>query len=373
MQLKYLEVSNFRNLKSQKLFFDTRHNFLFGDNAQGKTNIIEVIYILCLAKSFRVRDDAELIPFGEESYSIDGLFCGDYGIEQRVGVSYSVEQGKRIHVDGKRVNQFSQLVGQFPVVVLSSDDFSITNGPPSQRRRFFNILFSQSSTRYLEDLKEYEKILRQRNVVLLKIANGSKSAVDLLDVWDQQLVAKGSALMKFRKKTVAELNEQLPGFYQTISRTEEKLEIDYQPNIKCGSENEIQDSFFRTLKSLSWKERKRGTSLAGPHRDEYAFKISEREVRKFGSRGEHKSTLVSLKAAEAEFLKKKTGTNPILLLDDLYSELDKSRGDNVLNLFSNENQIFVTGTSFDYEAVKTLTKKESEKIFQVKAGLVVNA
>ena len=372
MQLKYLEVSSFRNLKSQKLFFDTKHNFFFGDNAQGKTNIIEVIYILCLAKSFRVRDDAELIPFGEESYSIDGLFCGDYGIEQRVGVNFSVELGKRIHVDGKRVNQFSQLVGQFPIVVLSSDDFSITNGPPSQRRRFFNILFSQSSSRYLQDLKEYEKILRQRNSVLLKIANGAKSAVDLLDVWDQQLVTRGTDLMKFRQKMVTELNGQLPHFYRMISHTDEKLEIAYLPDIKYN-EDKTEETFFRTLKSISWKEKKRGTSLAGPHRDEYVFKVSDKEVRKFGSRGEHKSTLVSLKAAEAEFLKKKTGTNPILLLDDLYSELDKSRGDNVLNLFSEDSQIFVTGTSFDYEAVKTLTKKESEKLFHVKSGLVVNA
>jgi DNA replication and repair protein RecF len=371
MNVKSLEILNFRNLLNQNLVFNLNHNFFFGDNAQGKTNILEAIYILCLAKSFRVREDVELIPFGKEAFSIDGRFLGEFGIERHVGVSYSLKQGKRIHVDGKKINKFSQLVGQFPIVVLSSDDFSITTGPPSQRRRFFNILFSQSSLRYLEDLKEYEKILKQRNSILQKAASGKSAPKELLDVWNTQLVSKGCSLINFRAKMVAELEKNLNKNYHKISQTDDTLLVQYLSNIKYNKESELEENFNKALRSFSWKEKKRGTTLCGPHRDEYFITIGGRDLRKYGSRGEHKSTLVSLKASEAEFLKNKTNTNPILLLDDLYSELDKDRGDNVLSLFSDEYQTFITGTSFDYEAVQSFKNNDHLKtVFFVNNGQV---
>lgn len=371
MILTSLEILNFRNLIKQKLVFNSYHNFFFGDNAQGKTNILEAIYILCLAKSFRVREDAELIPFGEEAFSIDGKFLGEFGIEHHVGVYYC-KSGKRIHVDGKKVNQFSQLVGQFPIVVLSSDDASITTGPPSQRRRFFNILFSQSSPRYLEDLKAYEKILKQRNSILQDVARGKSVSKELLDVWNEQLVSKGCAIINFRAKMIAELN--LSNYYKKISKSNDTLLIQYFPNVKYNKESDLEDKFLKALSSNFWREKKRGTTLCGPHRDEYFITVGGRDLRKFGSRGEHKSTLVSLKASEAEFLKTKTEINPILLLDDLYSELDKGRGDNVLSLFSDEYQTFITGTSFDYEAVQTFENSHQLKsVFVVKNGQVSTA
>lgn len=370
MYLKHLEIIRIRNLHQQQLELDAKHNFFFGDNAQGKTNLLEAVYILCLAKSFRVREDVEMIPFGEEAFAVDGRFLGEFGIERQVGVSYSVEEGKRIHLDGKKVNQISRLVGQFPVVVLSSDDYSITTGPPSQRRRFFNLLFSQSSLRYLEDLKDYEKILKQRNTILSEIASGKSVAAGMLDVWNDQLIEKGSALMLYRSRMVQELNISLSKNYQTISHTDDQLVVHYKPDVNFINEADLKETFARSLRSVAWKEKRRGISLAGPHRDEYLFAVGGRELRKYGSRGEHKSTLVSLKASEAAFLRKKTETNPILLLDDLYSELDKERSENVLSLFSDEYQVLITGTSFDFEAARTFENQKAQRVFFVKEGRV---
>ncbi|NOY57472.1 MAG: DNA replication/repair protein RecF [Calditrichaeota bacterium] len=374
MTLTHLEIISFRNIEQVRLDFTKTRNLFFGDNAQGKTNVIEAIYILCLAKSFRAREDSDLVPFDKKEFTIIGKFVDAHGIKRRVVVFYSVDQGKKISLDGKRVAQFSKLIGQFPVVVLSSDDFEITGGPPSQRRRFFNIFFSQSSQRYLQDLKEYERALKQRNNILSSMALGKTISPGILDIWSEQLISKGEALIKFRAKVIDEIRPHLSDNYRVLTNSSETLNITYQPNVPFKEPQEISHNFRSALLKLSPKEKKRGTSLAGPHRDEFSFSIGGKDLRRFGSRGEHKSVLVSLKATESTFLRQKTETEPILLLDDLYSELDKDRGKNVLDLFSAGSQVFITGTSFDYEAVKNIQDESVDKdVFFVNSGQVKRA
>ncbi|MBN2410793.1 DNA replication/repair protein RecF [candidate division KSB1 bacterium] len=373
MYIEKLDIFSFRNLKNVKLEFSRAINFIFGDNAQGKTNLIETIYILCLAKSFRSRDDSELIPFKSDFYSFDGYFIDETAISSKVAVYYTVTQGKKIKIDGKNINQYSTLVGRFPIVVLSTEDHIITTGPPAQRRKFFNILLSQGSSRYLDDLKKYERILKQKNKILNY--SGDRSHLkEQVDIWNAQLVQTGTNLMLDRAKMVEEINGCLAEYYKVITRSDHTLKITYQPCVPIKESQTIPDTFKALLSKVYNKEVKRGLSLIGPHRDEFKISVAGNELRKYGSRGEHKSALVSLKAAEAEFLQKKTDTNPILLLDDLYSELDIERGKRVLELFTKSCQIFITGTSLDFEAIKkTGFTEKDHTTFIVKSGNIARA
>ncbi|MBN1466367.1 DNA replication/repair protein RecF [candidate division KSB1 bacterium] len=359
MFLNRLEIQKFRNLAPALYEPRPHRNYIFGDNAQGKTNLIEAIYLLCLAKSFRTREDSDLVPFSDESYFIEGDFLSDEQIPHHVGIMFDVQQGKQIKVDGKKLGQFSKLVGLFPVIVLSVNDYEITSGPPAQRRRFFNVLLSQSSRRYLDDLKQYDQVLKQRNTILAGAANDS-----MLGVWDDQLVQSGVRLMMARSNMVEELNHYLADFYAAITGARWTFRIAYSPNVGFRSPDEAEGHFKAGMRRASLKEKRQGRTLVGPHRDEFLFYISDNELRKFGSRGEHKSALVSLKAAEARVLYKRTENHPMLLLDDLYAELDKQRSQRVLDLFDPASQIFVTGTSLDAEMIESSAHLKEQMIFE---------
>jgi len=324
--------------------------------------------MLCLAKSFRTREDAELVPFNENSFLIEGECENESGLSRHIGVLYSTTKGKQIKIDGKNLQQFSKLIGQCPVVILSADDYSITSGPPAHRRRFFNIFLSQSSNRYLDNLKNYEKVLKQRNTLLSEIADGHSENRSQLDTWNTQLIRFGSQLMVSRQKMVERMNEFVQRYYKLITESETSFSVLYEPNVSFEDENQIPDRFAQKLKKVVRKEQLQGTSVVGPHRDEYIFKVGNSDLRRYGSRGEHKSVLVSLKAAEVQFLKQSTDIQPILLLDDLYAELDKERSHRVLNLFETQSQLFITGTSSDYAVINGIESKSDNYTFFVKGG-----
>lgn len=371
MYLNQLEIQKFRNLKPIRLTFSPSVNYIFGDNAQGKTNLVEAIYILCLAKSFRTREDAEIVPFSDNEFFIEGEFRTDDAFNRRIAVMYDSAQGKQISLDEKRLHRFSNLIGEFPIICLSAGDHEITSGSPIQRRRFFNILLSQSSRRYLDDLKQYEKIVRQRNTILTACMSGNSGASAQLDIWDQQLVSFGARLMRARREMVGELNVYLAEYYQVITRNRWSLRIDYHPSVVMSAADAVEAEFERQLRKWAAKERRQGATLVGPHRDEFKFLVSDRELRLFGSRGEHKSALVSLKAAEAAVLQKRTEIQPIILLDDLYAELDRERCANVLALFETGRQIFITGTTLDYTGiVKAGVSAEKTVTFFVENGSI---
>ncbi|HNW59261.1 MAG TPA: DNA replication/repair protein RecF [bacterium] len=375
MLLRRLVIDCFRNLGSQQLDFCSHKNYLFGENAQGKTNLLEVIYLLCLCKSFRTASDAEMVPLGKEYFSITGHFIGQNSIEHEIHLRYQTASGKLLVLDGKPLHQLSRLVGQFPVVVLSVADYDITHGSPQQRRRFFNILASQCSTRYLNDLKEYDKIIKQRNRILWLGQNSRMQARDDLAVWDEQLISRGTALMRFRQRLVAEMSEVLASRYQRIAGdSDARLTITYQPNVTGGGEAEMEQQFAERLRQRQSAEAARGVSLVGPHRDDFLFQIGPRPLRQYGSRGEHKSALISLKAAELDLLKRHLQMTPLLLLDDLYAELDQERGERVIDLFSEEGQCFISGTSADYASLQhRLQRGEREELFLVGGGEIRRA
>ncbi|MBN1558864.1 DNA replication/repair protein RecF [candidate division KSB1 bacterium] len=364
MFLNRLEIQKFRNLQPATVEYSPHRNYIFGDNAQGKTNLIEAIYLLCLARSFRTRDEIDLVPFSQEYYLIEGEFL-DERISHHVGITYDVTHGKQIKIDGKRLTQFSRLIGLFPIIVLSADDYEITSGPPAQRRRFFNVLLSQSSSRYLDDLKQYDQVLKQRNAILAGAAENST-----LDVWDEQLVQSGARLMVSRSVMVDELNGYLADFYSAMTSKRWTFRIAYHPSVKFQHREHVADHLQAALKRAASVERRQGKTVVGPHRDEFLFYISDNELRKFGSRGEHKSALVSLKAAEAQVLYKRTENRPILLLDDLYAELDNQRSLQALGLFDRASQIFITGTSLDYAGMLNAGSLGDQTTFMVENGKI---
>lgn len=369
MYLNRLRVQEFRNILPTTLEFSPHRNYLFGDNAQGKTNLIEAIYLLCLAKSFRTNEDGALAPFDKSGFLIEGDFSSAENIQRHVGIMYDEAGGKQIKVDGKKLQQYSKLVGLFPIIILSANDHEITAGPPAMRRRFFNVLLSQSSSRYLDDLKHYEKVLKQRNKMLAVSISGGKSTQAQMEIWDAQLVEVGARIIAARAAIVNDINPFLSEFYRRISSEKWTLRVSYRPNAAIDGIEDIKEGFFRLLKRSASRERMQGKTLVGPHRDEFIFYISDYNLRRFGSRGEHKSALVSLKAAEAHVLQQRRQTLPILLLDDLYAELDQERSHNVLNLFDPGSQVFVTGTSLDYAGMKNSSGLASDQtIFKVQAG-----
>ena len=372
MYLRKLGITKIRNLQNTQLEFNKEKTFFFGENAQGKTNILEAIYLLCIAKSFRTRDDSELIPFDDKEFLLHGVFSEDVGITHRISMFFTPAKGKKIQLDGKNVERFSQLIGLIPIVTLTSNDYAITNGPPSNRRKFFDILLSQSSAKYLITLKEYERILKQRNSILASHEQKKPELIKLLSVWNDQLIDKGSEVIKERNRIVKEVNEHLVNFYQTITKGSNILSVQYQPNIQFQDDSSIEENFSKSITKILNKEIAFGTTLIGPNRDEYVFRINERNVRQFGSRGEHKSALLSLKIAEAKLLLQKTKTQPILLLDDFYAELDKERGQNAMSLFSPQSQYFITGTTFDYEVINSSLFRDQMAIYFVKNGSVIS-
>ncbi|MBN1541495.1 DNA replication/repair protein RecF [candidate division KSB1 bacterium] len=365
MRINRLAIKEFRNLNEWEHRFTSSHIYILGENGQGKTNLIESIYLLCLAKSFRTRDDNELIPFEQPFFRVEGDFVDFSGSSQNVVVYCGEAEGKKILLNGKPLIPFSKLVGLFPIVVLSADDQAITQGTPAIRRRFVNILLSQSSRRYLDDLKDYEKILKQRNMLLSHIAAGENRQARQLDAWNERLVDRGVAVMAARENLIEEINGYLFSAYSFLSAQKERLSLIYDPSVPSERDRSVKESFFRRLHRFAAKEKKKGQSLVGPHRDEFIFQIGDRNLRRYGSRGEHKSVLVSLKSAEAKLLQNKTSTQPLLLLDDLFAELDQARGKRAVELFEKESQTFITGTSFDYIAMKSelLERSDIELLF----------
>lgn len=367
MHLQRLDIDGFRNLKQQVCPFPGVHNYIFGDNAQGKTNLLECIHLLCLTKSFRTHEDAELVASDRNGFHLAALITDETRVDHHIHMTYAAGQGKQLQLDSKPVQAFSTLVGQFPVVKLSTEDHDITAGAPQQRRRFFNILMSQLSLRYLSDLKEYDRILKQRNRILEMAAKGRLEHRHDLEAWNDQLVRKAEALFLARHNLVEELNEVLLVLYKHLVNASDTLRVVYRPHVGQSRNSSYSDTFYALLKKVHGRELAQAQTLAGPHRDDFQFMIADRDVRRYASRGEHKSVLISLKGAEVALLRKKLDKAPLVLLDDLFAELDIQRIQAVLQMSLQQGQRFITGTSFDHQLLSGRLPQDSV-IYWMRSG-----
>ncbi len=366
MKLTSIELIDFRNFKQSQIDFSSKKNFLIGKNAQGKSNLLEAIYLLCLSKSFRTSHNKEAISFSKQNFLIKGEFSSDKGSNYKAGLLCYQNKKKEIFINRKRINKIAEFIGNFPIVLSSPEEYNLTTGPPSERRKFVDILLSQINKKYIHFLIEYQRILKQKNAILLNWKFTGKQSRSELEPWNVRLVEIGSRIIEFRNKFLKQLSVKVGHIYSKLVLNNEQLEFFYQPNVEFQNIENIKDNFFNKINQVYNKELQRSTSLVGPHRDDFIFKINGKNIRKYGSRGQHKTVLISLAASEYNLIKELTEETPIVLIDDLYSELDEDRKNRILDLLEDFGQVFITSTEIHDQN----SSKEGDKYFFVKSGTI---
>ncbi|MGA9116992.1 MAG: DNA replication/repair protein RecF [Bacteroidota bacterium] len=344
MRVRRLFLRDFRNHERSEAEFGGGINALVGDNGQGKTNVLEAISYLCLTKSFYAGADGTVLRLGAEAFRVEGSLVSDAGAETLVAVSYaSQERRKEIMLNGIPAESMVGVVGRFPVVILSPEHASVTGGSPAERRRFVDMLLSQVSRAYLAEALEYRRVLRQRNRLLRQLRGRVEGAAATLEPWDDGLARHGARLAARRAAFVREFSPFLLEAYRTFVREGETPSIAYHPVPQGAAEGGVEE-FSSCLAAVRGEEVRRGLSLVGPHRDEFRMELSGLNVQAYASQGQHKTFLVALKVAEFFYMKEKTRETPLMLLDDVFSELDEGRTRRILEMFAGLGQTVLTAT-----------------------------
>ena len=357
MIIEYLELTDFRNYEEIHVDFSPNTNIFFGDNAQGKTNILESVYLMGTTKSHRGSHDSEIISFNKDYGVIRALFKKN-DVDYKIGIQLRKDKRKAISINGSPVKKAADLLGIVNIVLFSPEDLQIIKSGPDKRRRFIDMTLCQIDKEYLFSLSSYNKIVNQRNK-LLKTCDNRNDISDTLNIWDDQLVNYGSKVIKRRKDFIKELNEIINPIHGNISGNNDKVDIIYEFNI---DEEDYADRLKRNRdKDLRYKS----TSI-GPHRDDLLINIKDIDVRKYGSQGQQRTVALSLKLSEIEIIKAAIGDTPILLLDDVLSELDMNRQRYLLENLG-DTQTIITCTGLD-EFVNN--RFEINKCFKVNNGKV---
>jgi DNA replication and repair protein RecF len=323
-------------------------NIFLGNNGEGKTNLLEAISYLCLSRSFYAMSDAIVVKLGEEKFRLAGKINLENGSEREVKLEYDQTVNKKhIEVNREKIDRSSLLVGQFPIVILSPEQNSITIGSPVNRRQWIDFIVSQSSRVYLESLIDYRKVLKQRNKILSDFQAADRKIREEIEPWNGNLVSIGADIIRKRADFLNDIQGIIRSLYAQLAGTKEEPGLTYRPSfVYSGSDKgSIEGSFFRSLEEQFAYERRIGYSLVGPHRDEIVFELNGLSMQKFASQGQHKTYLIVLKLAEFFYLKDKCSETPVLLLDDVLSELDKERSQKLLETASGYGQTFITSTS----------------------------
>ena len=322
MIIKSIELADYRNYDSLTLFFENGTNILYGDNAQGKTNILEAIYVAATTKSHKGSKDREIIRFDKEEAHIRTYLEKDH-VETRVDMHLRKNKSKGIAIDGQKIKKAADLMGLCNVVFFSPEDLGIIKNGPGERRRFVDMELCQLDSFYLYNLNHYNKTVEQRNK-LLKDMFMNPDLKETLGIWDMQLVSFGSKIIERRKLFVDQLNEIVGEIHKKLSGGKEDLVIRYEPDVTM-------EDFERKLKGSQERDIRSKMTSAGPHRDDFSFLVKDVDIRKYGSQGQQRTAALSLKLSEIELVKKIAGNAPVLLLDDVLSELDSSRQNYLLN------------------------------------------
>ena len=363
MFIKELKLKNFRNYKDLTIDFDERVNLITGQNAQGKTNLIESLYLSSMGRSFRTSHDGEMIRFGEESAYVKVNAQREY-VDTKVEILLKNGVGKAIRKDGCSVRKTADLLDNIVIVIFSPEDLKIVKDEPEKRRRFIDRELSQIKPAYYDAYMHYRRALMERNSYL----KNDKIEESMLDIWDEGLIKYGALLMKYRSDFVDELSDISGNIHFSITNGKERVVLKYDPDIDIAGDIGTQEEFIsRQLVASRENDIRRGSTTRGPHKDDISFIIDNINVRNFGSQGQQRTSALSLKLAELEIIKKETGENAVLLLDDVMSELDEERREYLIRALS-ENQIFITTTDID----ESLTRAYPDaKIIHVEAGEIV--
>jgi len=353
MNIKSLKLTNFRNWQNYQLDFDNV-TILIGQNGVGKTNLVEAVWLASTGRSWRTRHDGEMIEWGQEFARIVlKLEKTEKNQELELFWQKGDKPIKQLKLNGAK-HRLIDLLGTIPAVLFNPEALDIVNGAPALRRRFMDIILSQTDRHYALNLLEYHRVLRERNKLLAAIKL-CYSQPDELEFWDEKLVELGGFMIKSRESLINFFNQTLTGNYQKISGANEKLELRYKPSAESDRLSEI-------LTAGREREIEQSTSLYGPHRDDFQINLNQREAADFASRGEFRSAVLALKMAELDYLAGKIGEKPILILDDIFSELDAARRSHLAKVVSGQ-QTVITTTDLDH-----LDKKlqKTAKIIEIK-------
>lgn len=363
MHLRTLSLTNFRNYRTLSFSCDERSNLFLGANGQGKTNLLEAIYYLCIARSCRDALDKELIIFGEDFFQVKGDGVSSIGRDVELEIRYARYTGKRVLINQQPQRNVSDLFGSMAAVVMSPDDRQLIQGNPGCRRRFLDIAIAQTSAVYLSTLQNYRRVVRQRNEAL-RYHQAGVQKLPALDIWDTQLIHFGSRIIRKRQEVIAQLNAEARGLHYAISDAREELMMTYAPSFSY--DKDVEKAFQMALAHAAREERARGSTVVGPHRDDITLSIDGVTLSTYGSQGQHKTAATAMKLAEARYLWKQLETPPLLLLDDIFAELDATRTARLIELLPAFGQVFITAA----KESDIGTYREKFRRFYVQAGTV---
>ena len=358
MYIKKIKLKNYRNYEEQEIVLEKNINVFFGQNAQGKTNIVESIFLCSLGKSFRTNKEKELIKFNEKNASIEI----EYEKKDRTGkIKYNIRDKKEIFINDVKIKKLSEILGNINIVLFSPEDINILKEGPAQRRKFINMLISQVRPKYVYNYNMYFNVLEQRNNYLKNIED-NKFDESLLDIYDEKLAEYGIVINKYRNEFIDKIKEKINNIHKNI--TEEKEEI----KIKYISDCESKEQFTKKIKENRYNDISRGYTTCGIQRDDIYFFINGKKVDVYGSQGQQRTTILSLKLCELEIIEDEIDEKPILLLDDFMSELDEKRKNNFLNNMKNMQIIITCTEKLTNENIKMKEfKVEDGKVFEINA------
>ncbi len=344
MFLSSINLRNIRKHTDSRIDFTENINYILGGNGVGKTSVLEAIYYLSTTKSCVTSSDAEVVKFGENNFNIQGNI---YGLtKENVQLNFSRMENKKTYtLNNKQINKFSDVIGKFPVVLLSPADHTITQGFPADRRRFVDSVISQASRTYLNLAIEYNRILKQRAFLLNRIRENNFGADTELDAWNEKLVNTGIEIIKHRANFILEFEAYIGESYKKILSDKEIPEVHYYfLENKCTED--LEKCYNLLLQQKAEDEIRRGINLVGPHKDDFVFNINGISLKNYGSQGQHKTFQTVLRFAEYFYLKDKKENTPLFLLDDVFGELDSERARAISEYLSDVGQAIITLTDF---------------------------
>lgn len=365
MYLKKLQLKNFRNYEYLDIDFNKKVNILIGNNAQGKTNLVEGIYMMGLGKSFRTAKDREIIKFNEDESYINGIFKKeDTDLEIKISIQNKKNQILRsIKIDDTEYKKTSSLLENVYVVVFSPEDLRMIKDAPELRRKFIDKELCQIRPVYYKNLSLYKKVVFYRNKYLKE---NNKIDLDYLYSLNHTLALYGSYIILERESFIKKLNGYVKKIHNDITDGAEKIYIEYESNIKILNDKKSQyDEIIRVLEENQERDIRRRITNKGPHKDDLIVKINGIDARNYGSQGQQRTAALSLKLAETHIIKDEVSENPILILDDVLSELDKKRQQFLINSIT-ENQVFITSADIGNDVIDSIKEKSIYKIEQGK-------
>ncbi len=353
MWINKIKISNFRNYDNEEINLEKNINIFYGENAQGKTNIIEAIFLCSMGKSFRSKKDKEMINFNKENSLVEIEFEKS---DRKGNIKIELSDKKIVYINGIKIKKLSELLGNINVVIFTPDDINILKGGPQNRRRFLDIMISQLKPNYMHNLNLYLKTLEQRNNYLRQIKKENKSE-ELLDIWDEKIAQYAEIISRYRNEFIEKIKEKIKDIHKEITNNKEEIEIQYITD--CID----RDEYLNILNNRRKLDIIKGFTTKGIHRDDFMIYINNKRLDLYGSQGQNRTTMLSLKLSELNIIYDEIGEYPILLLDDFMSELDNKRRTHFLEKIKNTQVIITCTDKIDIENKNIL-------IYNVKEGKV---